>query len=172
MGNIEDLMIELVKKGSNNTLAQIVWGTAINITETSCKVVREDAPDIEDVLLNAIDDVLPSHCTVYPKEGSMVLAGIIEGIPQMAVILKCSQVDKIVIKAGQNISIQTQTGISLHAGTGKIEIKNEVNSLADILGNLIDTVSKISVDPNTGIILPASTLLLEKIGADLKLLMQ
>jgi hypothetical protein len=172
MGNIEDLMIELVKKGSDNTVAQIVWGTAVNITETSCKIIREGAPDIEDVLLNAIDDILQTNCTVYPKEGSMVLAGIIEGFPQMAVVLKCSQVDKIVIKAGQNVSIQTQTGINLHAGTGKIEIKNEVKSLADILSELIDTVSKLSVDPNTGIILPASTILFEKIGADLKLLMQ
>ncbi|MDR1459151.1 MAG: hypothetical protein LBI60_02945 [Bacteroidales bacterium] len=174
MGQIEDLLIELVRKGSKNTLPQIIWGKATQITETTCTVIREDDPTIEDVLLNAVDDTLQTNYTVYPKEGSMVLVGVIEGLAQMAVVLKCSEVDRIVIKTGNDVTIETQTDISLKSGNGKIEMANNSQNLGDILGSLIDTVAgaKLTTPSGAGTISPDDITALQLIKTKLNLLLK
>jgi hypothetical protein len=99
--------------------AQIFTGTAKEVSETTCTVVRDDAPDLTGVRLNAIDDELSSFFTVYPQEGSTVLVGILEGLSTEAVVLRCSEVEKVDIKIGEHSLLMNSDGFTFNGGNNK-----------------------------------------------------
>lgn len=90
-----ELINTISEKGKIRTI-QI--GTAVNVTATKCDVKRDDQPDLLDVRLNAIDDDLQTYSTIVPVEGSAVLVAIIENQVTHAVIVSCSEVEKIIWK--------------------------------------------------------------------------
>ena len=95
--------IALIKKMVGNQLIKtVIIGTAVNVTDTNCTVQREERPDILDVRLNAIDDDLETYVTVVPKENSNVLVAIIENEKKDAVVITCSEVEKVMWKCGSS----------------------------------------------------------------------
>lgn len=119
-------------------LLQVITGTAKEVGETTCTVVREDAPDLIDVRLNAIDENLESYMTVYPKENSNVVVGILEGIKTEAVVLRCSEVESVKFKTGENTFVFDSSGFKLN-GTEVIDwinkAYNDMQTLKTLLQN-------------------------------------
>lgn len=119
-------------------IAQIITGTAIEVGETTCTVTRDDAPELTDVRLNAIDDDLQSFFTVYPKNGSNVLVGIIEGLKTEAVVLRCSEVESVKFKTGDNTFVFDSSGLKLN-GTEVVgwinKVYNDMQALKALLKN-------------------------------------
>ena len=105
-------------------LAQIITGTVKEVGETTCTVERDDAPELTDVRLNAIDDNLQSYFTVYPKAGSNVIVGIIEGLKTEAVVLRCSEVESVKFKTGEKTFVFDSSGLKLN-GTEVVEWMNK-----------------------------------------------
>lgn len=118
-------------------LAQIITGTATKVSETTCTVTREDAPDLTDVRLNAIDDDLQSFFTVYPKENSSVVVGILEGIKTEAVVLRCSEVERVSLKIGDITLIIKSDGVVFNGGSnGLVKINELINWMASVKTDL------------------------------------
>lgn len=119
-------------------LLQVITGTAKEVGETTCTVVREDAPDLTGVRLNAIDDSLESYMTVYPKENSSVVVGILEGLKTEAVVLRCSEVESIKFKVGDNTFVFDSNGLKLN-GTEMVswinKVYNDLQTLKTLLQN-------------------------------------
>ena len=108
-----------------NKIGVVDDGTEVG--ETTCTVVRDDAPELTDVRLNAIDDDLQSHFTVYPKENSSVVVGILEGIKTEAIVLKCSEVERVSFKTGNSTFVFDSSGLKLN-GTEIVGWINKVYS--------------------------------------------
>ena len=85
----------------------VVSGIAVDIQEITCTVKREGSPDLIGVRLDAIDDTIENQFTVFPKENSNVIVGIIDGLKTEAVVLRCSEVENIKIKCGGVSLIET-----------------------------------------------------------------
>ena len=125
-----DQTIELAikKVAKKMQFAQVVSGVAKNITETTCELHRENAPVIFDVRLNAIDDDLQSYVTVYPKSETDVLVGIIEGQKTEAVVLRCSEVERVKYKISDQTMIISSEGVVFNNGTnGLVKIEQLTN---------------------------------------------
>ncbi len=128
-----------IRKGAEKTqIRQTIVGVAKNIRETLCDVERENAPALLDCRLNAIDDDLQSFVTVFPKEGSNVIAGIIENLGTEAVVLRCSEVEKVKIKIDEQTVLIDKDGIVFNDGTldGLVKlgaILEKINRLEDKL---------------------------------------
>lgn len=120
-------------------IIQVLTGTATNVGKNTCDVEREDAPTIEGVRLNAIDDDLTSFVTIYPAKNSSVLVGIIEGLNTEAVLLRCSEVQKVSIKVG---------GMTLVANAGGFVFNDGTNGMVDV-AEMVSWMQKVSDDLNT-----------------------
>ncbi len=110
-------------------IKQITQGTAVDIGTTTCTVKREGLPDLLDVRLDAVDDTLENAFTVFPKEGSYVVVGILENMTTEAVVLRCSEIENIKIKCNGISFIDTidelikelnQAIINTPAGAGTV----------------------------------------------------
>lgn len=115
----------------------VCWGVVTEVTETTCTVERDGSPTLYGVLLNAIDDDLQSYVTVYPQKGSNVLVGIVENLKTEAVILKCSEVEKVKIKIGEQTFLMDKNGFVFNDG------KN--NGLVKIV-SMVDWMTKLHSD--------------------------
>lgn len=138
---LEELIETAIKKVAKRLqFAQVVSGVAKNITDTTCELHRTDAPIIFDVRLNAIDDDLQSFVTIYPKIDSDVLVGIIEGKKTEAVVLRCSEVEKVRYKIGDNKLLIDSTGVAFNDGTVGIadvmKLVSKYNALESDLNTL------------------------------------
>lgn len=101
MSDVDELFTRVIKRQiKGNQFNQVITGTAVDINEKTCTVKREGSPDLTDVRLDAIDDTIENQFTVFPKEGSFVIVGIVDGLKTEAVVLRCSEVDFIKIKCG------------------------------------------------------------------------
>jgi hypothetical protein len=142
MGALEQAIQQAMQlQADRRQIKQIISGTATNVGETACDVLREDAPVIYSVRLNAIDDNLESFVTVYPQAGSFVLVGIVENLKTEAVLLRCSEVEKVKLKIGGQTLRIDKNGFVFNDGKNdglvKIEkleqnldnIKNYLNAL-------------------------------------------
>ncbi|MCV9929522.1 hypothetical protein OIU83_17810 [Flavobacterium sp. LS1R49] len=108
MSDVDELFTRVIKRQiKGNQFNQVITGTAVDINETTCTVKREGSPDLTDVRLDAIDDTIENQFTVFPKEGSFVIVGIVDGLKTEAVILRCSEVEHIKIKCGGVSLIET-----------------------------------------------------------------
>ncbi|QSW90700.1 hypothetical protein J0383_07790 [Flavobacterium endoglycinae] len=101
MPDVEELFSRVMKKQiQSSRFIQVVSGIATDITEATCTVQREGSPDLTGVRLNAIDDEIEDQVTIYPKDKSHVVVGIMDGLKTEAVVLKCSEVENMRIKCG------------------------------------------------------------------------
>ncbi|MFH6945107.1 hypothetical protein [Flavobacterium sp. FlaQc-50] len=101
MAEVEELFSRVMKRQIQATrFIQIVSGIATDVTETTCTVKREGSPDLTGVRLDAIDDTIENQVTIYPKDNSHVVVGIMDGLKTEAVVLRCSEVEIMRIKCG------------------------------------------------------------------------
>ena len=127
--------------------------------ESTCTVERQDAPSFYDVRLNAIDDDLESCFTVYPAEGSEVLVAIIENMKTEAVVIRCSEVQKVKAKIGT-------TELEINADGFRFGRGNE--DLKAAIGDLVAEIQKIIVVQGTGPNVAALTGIKNRINQILK----
>lgn len=140
------IQMAMRQQADSRQIKQTLIGTATNVGETSCDVLRDDAPTLYSVRLNAVDDSLDSFVTVYPAPDSIVLVGIIENIRTEAVVLRCSQVEKVRLKIGK-------TEMLIDGDGCKTERNGE--NLNNVLSDFIDEVAKIIVIQGTTPNVPA-----------------
>lgn len=101
MAEVEELLSRVMKRQIQATrFIQVVSGIATDITETTCTVKREGSPNLTGVRLDAIDDTIENQVTIFPKDNSHVVVGIMDGLKTEAVVLKCSEVEIMRIKCG------------------------------------------------------------------------
>ncbi len=77
-----------------------VIGTATNIRENVCDVLREGESTLEDVRLQAVEDNNSSRIIIKPKDKSVVICSVIENLESEACIIQCSEIDEFFIKIG------------------------------------------------------------------------
>jgi len=141
MGQLEQAIENAIKsQAANIQIKTVCWGVVTEVTESTCTVERDEAPTLFDVLLNAIDDDLQSYVTVYPKEGSNVLVAIVENLKTEAVIVKCSEVEKVKIKIGEQTFIMDKEGFIFNDGKNEGLVK---------IGNMVDWMKLVFADLQT-----------------------
>ena len=146
MAQVEELFSRVMKKQIQAShFIQFVSGIATDITDTTCTVKREGSPDLTGVRLDAVDDTIENQFTVFPKDNSYVVVGIMDGLRTEAVVLRCSEVDFIKIKCG---------GISLIDTFSKF--------IAEINNAIINTPA------GAGTMSPATVQKLKAVEADFK----
>ncbi|NDV93537.1 hypothetical protein D0T84_01220 [Dysgonomonas sp. 521] len=139
MGQLEQTIEQAIKSQAGKMqIKTVCWGVVTEVTETTCTVERDEAPTLYDVLLNAIDDDLQSYVTVYPEVGSNVLVAIVENLKTEAVIVKCSEVEKVKIKIGEQTLIMDKEGFVFNDGKnqGLVKIVNMVDWMVKLYTDL------------------------------------
>ncbi|OFX62696.1 MAG: hypothetical protein A2066_18865 [Bacteroidetes bacterium GWB2_41_8] len=140
MGELEQAIGLAIKKISGRMqVKQILSGTAVEVGELTCTVELEGSPALFDVRLNAIDDDLESFLTIYPAEGSAVLVAIIENMKTEAVVIRCSEVEKVKMKIGDQTLVADKDGFVFNDGT------NGMVKLTEMVG----WMKKVSTDLKT-----------------------
>jgi hypothetical protein len=79
--------------------AQVV---SVDEQKLTCTVKIDDALELTDVRLTAVIDSLQSPCYCIPKVGSAVTCATLEDDESEAVIIKFSEVEKVVMNGGLN----------------------------------------------------------------------
>jgi hypothetical protein len=121
-------------------IKQIVSGRATNVTETACDVERDGAPTLYGARLNAIDDSLESFVTIYPAANSFVICGIVENLKTEAIVLRCSEVEKVKLKIAEYEMTIDAAGCTYN---------NKGENLYTVLSDFIAEVAKIIVIQGT-----------------------
>jgi hypothetical protein len=163
MVELEQIIQEVVKNISARIQIKTVsWGVVTEVTETTCTVERDNAPTLHNVLLNAIDDDLQSYVTVYPKLGSNVLVGIVENLTTEAVVLKCSEVEKVTVKIGNQTLFLNQDGWKFNSSSDNLytvmsdfisqfqKLADEVNKIKVAIGTSPDTAAIVKIRNEAG----------------------
>jgi hypothetical protein len=163
MLQLEQAIQETVKNISGkNQIKTVSWGIVTEITETTCTVERDNAPELYDVLLNAADDDLRSYVTVYPKLGSNVLIGIVENLNTEAVILKCSEVEKVKVKIGGQTLVLDESGWNINSSSDNLyavlsdyikqfqKLTEEINKIKVAIGTSPDVVMITAISKEAG----------------------
>lgn len=153
MSQLEQAIIEVVGGVAEKRQVKLVcWGVAKDITATSCTVERDGAPTLYDVLLNAVDDDLQSYVTVYPKEGSNVLVAIIENQKTQSVVLRCSEVEKLKVKIGEQTLEIDKDGFVFNKGAnnGMVIVKEMVDWMTKIYTDLQTLQKQLTTHPVVG----------------------
>jgi hypothetical protein len=152
MGVLEQAIQSAISaQADRRQIKQILSGTAMNVGETACDVLREDAPVVYGVRLNAIDDELESFVTIYPAEKSRVLIGIVENLKTEAVVLRCSEVEKVKLKVGgQTLLINKDGFIINEGGHGMMKIEEAVNWMSKVYADLQTLKAQLSSWPVAG----------------------
>ncbi len=154
MAEIEQLLERMARKGASQIqIKQIISGIATDITETTCTLQRDDAPPLYNVRLNAIDDDLKSYATIYPKDKTNVLAAIIENMKTEAVVIRCSEVEKIKIKIEEQTLVVDKNGVVFNEGkkNGLVEAQKMTDWMAKVYNDLQTLKTQLSTH-----IVPAS----------------
>ena len=130
----------------------IVSGIAVNVTDTLCDVEREGAPTIYDVRLNAVDDDLQSFVTVVPKEKSNVLVAVIENLKTEAVVVRCSEVQKVLLKIGTNTAVMNDDGLVFNEGkiSGLAKLPKLVEWMGKVYNDLQTLKTQLQTHPVAG----------------------
>ena len=149
MGILEQTIQKAIAEQSANLMIkQIVTGTVVKVEGNVCEVSRKNAPTLYDVRLNAINAELDSFVTVIPKEKSFVLVGIIENLKTEAVVLRCSEVEKVNIKIGEQTLDIDKAGFVFNGGNNKGMIL--VDKLSAEIEKLNTAISTIKTATSTG----------------------
>lgn len=154
----EELLVKLFGKAlSKFPTGTVGIGVATEITDNTCTVQRTGAPELYDVRFHAVEDTLESYITIIPKENSFVLYATLGNQQTDAVIITCSEIEKVVIKIGTTLHEVSAEGHDISRGN---------NNLKDSLVDLITEIQKIIVINGTSPNVPA----LEAIKAKINLI--
>lgn len=146
---MEELFEKLFRKlYDRHAVKTIVVGIAVDITDTTCTVTREGQPDLKDVRLFAVEDNLETYIRVKPKDGSYVLAGIIENDNAEAFIISTSEIDNVNVKVGT---------LEFEMDGDKFLLKKGGENMGKLMADLIDTMKSERHMTNTGVTISLTT---------------
>lgn len=146
MTELEQAIGRMVGKGAKRVqVKQVLAGLATEITDTTCTVIREGSAPLYGVRLNAIDDNLKSYATVYPADKSNVLVAIIENTQMEAVVISCSEVERVMIKIGEQMLLMDKDGVVFNDGTNggltnTPELKKQLDKLTARVDGIISAL--------------------------------
>lgn len=148
---IDELFLELFKKG---LITQVKACTVISVDETNDSCVlspNDDSADLNDVRLNASIADKTSKMVVYPKEGSVVLAGRIQNLKTQNYICAYSEIDKIKIIVDDTSFVLDTNGIVMNGGTkGGLVNKDAIITIAQFCQAVKNTFSSWNPVSNDG----------------------
>lgn len=141
-------MVETLMKRMGNAGAgcRVCIGTVKEVDEKegTCIVEREDAPELNEVRLNAvIDEGITDRFTVVPAKGSFVMVVLWEATE--GIVVATSKIEKVMMKTG-DISVDVSAdGMVMNGGKlgGMIDIAKlteKVNALVDAFNNHTHTI--------------------------------
>lgn len=160
MGGLEQIIKQAIRKHAGNIqVKQVLSGVVSDVGESTCTVEREGSPTLFDVRLNAIDDSLESCFTIFPKPGSRVLVAVIENMNAEAVLLRCSEVERVKVEIGD-----TKFDIDASGFT----ILRDEESLLEVLSDLITELQKVVVVVGTSPNVPELELIKQRLKQILK----
>lgn len=139
MAELEEIIIKAIKTVSAAMqIKHVLIGKAVNVTNTTCDVEREDAATLLGVRLNAVDDTLNSYFTVIPAKNSFVVVAILEGKKEEAVVVRCSTIEKIIAKIGDKTMTINKDEFVLNDGKndGIIKIKELTTKINDLVNSV------------------------------------
>ena len=153
MGQVEQAAREAIRAvAGSSQIKGIVSGVAVNVRDTLCDVEREGSPILHDVRLNAIDDDLQSFVTVVPKEKSNVLVAVIENLKTEAVVVRCSEVQKVLLKIGANTAVMDNDGLVFNDGgiSGLAKLPNLIEWMQKVYSDLQTLKTQLQAHPVAG----------------------
>ena len=160
MSATDDLFKQAVKKLSNSKKKfSLILGTVKAIDDDTCTVDEH-----EDVRLNAVIDDLDSQFTIYPKVGSKVIIGRIEGEDDCFVV-RVSKIEKVIIKIGDQVFEMKNGKFSIRKGN--ISLKSILNKGFNQLQN-----SVIATPSGPGSFSPADITAFTQINTEVNQLLQ
>lgn len=118
-------------KGHASRKFNLIVGTVKEIDGDTCTVDY-----YEDVRLNAVIDSLESQFTVYPKVGSKVIIGRLEGEDD-AFVISCSEIEKLTVKIGNQLFEMANGKFNIQ--TGDINFKRLLNAILNQLQQAVIT---------------------------------
>lgn len=107
----------------------LIIGTVKAVEGDTCTV-----DDYEDVRLNSIEADLESQFTIYPKIGSKVAIGRLEGEDD-ATVIKYSEVDSVLIKIGE-MAFEMKDG-KFTIKSGQVNLKSVLNAAFEQLQSAV-----------------------------------
>lgn len=133
MGDIDEYFKQAVRRMSRAPGGKfsLLIGTVKTIDGDTCTV-----DDYEDVRLNSIIDDLESQFTIYPKVGSKVIIGRLEGEDD-AFVIRCSEIDKVHIKIGEQLFEMAEGKFKIK--TGSYDLKSILNDTLQQLASAVIT---------------------------------
>lgn len=151
-GELEQTIAWAIQMQARKLLVkQVISGIATKVDEFSCTVERDDAPTLYDVRLNAVDENLQNYMTVYPAVDSVVLVGIIDNLTTEAVVLRCSEIEKIVIKIeGQSLVVNKDGFVFNDGNNGMVKIDEMVKWMKKVSSDLQALKTLLQTSPVAG----------------------
>lgn len=133
---------------------QVCIGTVetVDVEKQTCTVLREDAPKLFGVRLNAVVSEYTDRLILKPKEGSLVLCSLIENDVNEAYLMACSELEEISINIGEQSLLINKDGFVFNTGElgGLIkieELKSQLEKLTARVDTIFDGLSKLAPDP-------------------------
>jgi len=125
---------------------------SIDIEKQTCTVVREDAPKLFGVRLNATIAEYTDRLVLKPKLKSSVLLAIIENDVNEAFLLACSEIEEISLNIEDQSLLINKEGFVFNEGNlgGLIkieELKTQLEKLTARVDAIFDGFSKLIFDP-------------------------
>ncbi|MEL3904443.1 MAG: hypothetical protein P1P63_04960 [Treponemataceae bacterium] len=153
MGQFEQTVEEAMKTVmGRHQIKGVVSGVAVNVRDTLCDVEREGAPTIYDVRLNAVDDDLQSFVTIVPAEKSNVLVAVIENLKTEAVVVRCSEIQKVLLKIGANTAVMDDDGFVFNDGdiSGLVKLPKLIEWMDKVYSDLQTLKMQLKTHPVAG----------------------
>lgn len=150
--SFESAVQQIIKK---NEKIAITSGTVTKVTESCCDVLRDDLPTLTKVRYNSILETPESYIRVIPKEGSYVLCGIVEGDTAEAIVLSCSEIEKVELLIGEIILLVDENGYKINgdnfSGLVKApELKTQVDKNTAVIKAIQEAFTNWITAPNDG----------------------
>lgn len=156
----EQLFQKVIDKStSGKAIRTIGLGIAKEVTEYNCTVLRDGQPELLDVRFHATEAMPGSRIVEIPADQSSVIYAIIDNQGMEAVLLKCSEIEKVKMSIGDMEYHIDKDGVMIRCGD---------DSLGEVLTGLINEVSKIIVINGRSPNIPALTALKTKLNKILK----
>ncbi len=153
MSQLEEIIKRTITKLSEKSkIKTVISGKAVNVKNTTCDVVRENAPTLYDVRLNAVDDDLQNYFTVIPVENSNVLVAVIEDLKTEAVVVRVSEVGKVLAKVGDNTMMMSDDGFVFNDGniSGLVKLPELVKWMQKVYNDLQTLKMQLQSHPVAG----------------------
>lgn len=148
----EDAFVKLLEVALRKAVpSSLVPGkvTSVDKEKRTCDIEREGQPELFGVRLNAIIDNTESHCTVFPKEGSFVIAGLMGGA---YVVLVTSEVESLEGKIGEQSFVFNTDGWAYNNGKlgGMVKIEKMVEWMDKVYSDLQTLKTQLQTHPVAG----------------------